>query len=164
MSMNRESARLRIAGKHRLASPARMRGVGLIEVMISVLVLAVGLLGIAAMQAMALRGGQSSLETSMAVMQTNALLEGMRADRAGAAGFNTAGMVCDTDADAGPPVGNDVNAWLRSLKVSITNDPDDTTTCVQVSGCPNDCEITVQWDDTRAGGESGRPLFTESRI
>ena len=64
-------------------SPARhyVRGMSLIEVMVSVLILAVGLLGIAAMQSYALRGGQGSLESSQAVMQTGAILEAMRANR-----------------------------------------------------------------------------------
>ena len=53
--------------------PRGVRGIGLIEVMVSVLVLAVGLLGIAAMQSLALRGGQGSLESSQAVMQTNVM-------------------------------------------------------------------------------------------
>src|SRR5690606_10573682 len=48
--------------------PRQVRGVGLLEVMISVLILSVGLLGIAAMQALALRGSQSSLESTQAVM------------------------------------------------------------------------------------------------
>ena len=60
--------------------PRGVRGIGLIEVMVSVLVLAVGLLGIAAMQSLALRGGQGSLESSQAVMQTGSILEAMRAN------------------------------------------------------------------------------------
>lgn len=163
MSMNRNSAR-GIVARPRNAVPARMRGVSLIEVMVSVLILAVGLLGIAAMQAMALRGGQSSLETSMAVMQTNAILEAMRADRANAGTFNTVGMVCNTGADAGLPIANDTDRWLRSLKESISGDPNDTTTCAQIENCDNACVITVRWDDSRAGGGGQREVVTESRI
>ena len=49
---------------HPLSSPRLTRGMSLIEVMVALLILAVGLLGIAAMQSLALRGGQSSLETT----------------------------------------------------------------------------------------------------
>ncbi|MFL8092610.1 prepilin-type N-terminal cleavage/methylation domain-containing protein, partial [Xanthomonas vasicola] len=45
-----------------------MSGIGLIEVLISVVILGVGMLGIAAMQATALRNSQSSLERSQAVI------------------------------------------------------------------------------------------------
>ena len=163
MSMTCKPACGRKPGRHRRAAPARMRGVGLIEVMVSVLILAVGLLGIAAMQAMALRGGQSSLETSMAVMQTNGILEAMRANRANAAAYDTGGMVCGTGA-GGSLAANDVDSWITSMKQSITGDVDDTTTCGQIEDCPDACVITVQWDDSRAGGGSTRTLVTESRI
>src|SRR5690606_34431053 len=75
---------------HRGMSPrSRMRGISLIEVMVSVLVLGVGLLGIAAMQSVALRGGQSSLESTQAVMQTTAIIEAMRANWRSASDYNT---------------------------------------------------------------------------
>ena len=51
--------------------PRHARGMSLIEVMVSVLVLAVGLLGVAAMQSLALRGVQGSLESTQAVMATS---------------------------------------------------------------------------------------------
>lgn len=59
-----------------------MAGVGLVEVMISVLVLGVGMLGIAAMQATALRNSQSSLERSQAVIQAYTIFDAMRANLA----------------------------------------------------------------------------------
>ncbi|WP_447731138.1 type IV pilus modification PilV family protein [Pseudoxanthomonas suwonensis] len=65
--------------------------------MISILIMAIGLLGIAAMQATALRNGQSSLERTQAVMQSYAVLDILRANRTAAiAGYyNTAGMQCE---------------------------------------------------------------------
>ena len=61
-------------------SPASMRGVGLVEVLVAVLVLAIGLLGIAALQATTLRNSQSSIERTQAVVQTYTILDAMRAN------------------------------------------------------------------------------------
>ena len=133
---------------------------GLIEVMVSVLILAVGLLGIAAMQSLALRGGQGSLESSQAVMQSNSILEAMRANRVNAGAYNTAGMTCAAAGGAGL-AGADVDAWIASLKATVGNDA---ATCGQIAGCPNACVVTVQWNDARAGGSATRTIITETRI
>ncbi len=140
-----------------------IRGVSLIEVLVAVVVLSIGLLGVAAMQSVALRGGQSSLETSQAVMQTNAILDAMRANRANALNYNTGGMICAVGA-AGTLAQNDLRNWIEDLKLNITGDDDDTTTCGQVAGCPDACVITVQWDDSRAGGEQTRTIVTRTTI
>lgn len=134
-----------------------MRGVSLIEVMVSVLVLGVGLLGIAAMQAVALRGGQSSLESTQAVMQTTAIIEAMRANRINAADYNGA-MLCGAATGATLAV-NDLNNWVDSLEDTVGSG-----TCGQISGCPGACVITVRWDDSRAGGGAARTLVTRASI
>lgn len=139
---------------------ARMRGISLIEVMVSVVIIAVGLLGIAAMQSVALRGSQSSLETSQAVIQTNSILEAMRANRAG--DYNMA-MTCAVPS-GGNLVSNDQAEWILALKNTIGSGNADTTTCGQIAGCPDACVITVQWDDQRAGGGATRQISTETRI
>ena len=139
--------------------PRHAQGVGLIEVMVSVLVLAVGLLGIAAMQSLALRGGQGSLESSQAVMQATSIIEAMRANRANAGTYNTTDMKCS--AAAGASINADVGVWIASLKSTIGND---VNTCGQIVGCPNACVVTVQWNDTRAGGGATRTVITETRI
>ncbi len=149
--------------RRRISRPgtaASMRGIGLIEVMVSVLILAVGLLGVAAMQAVALRGGQSSLESTQAVIQTNAILEAMRVNRAEAVDFNTGALRCAPAAGGGHPI---VDAWLGDLKTSIGTD-DDETTCGSIVGCPNACVITVQWDDSRAGGAGTRQIVTATQL
>jgi len=144
-------------------SPARMEGMSLIEVLVSVLILGIGLLGIAAMQSLALRGGQSSLESSQAVMQSTSIIEAMRANRANAASYNTAGMVCAAPGGGGL-AGADLDAWIASLKSTIGNDG---ATCGQITGCPDLCVITVQWDDSRGGNDQGgatRSFTTQTRI
>ncbi len=130
--------------------------------LVSVVVLSIGLLGVAAMQSVALRGGQSSLETSQAVIQTTSILESMRANRTNANAYNTGGMVC-TAGTAGTLAQNDLRDWVNTLKVTMGT-PGDTTTCGQITGCPANCVITVRWNDQRAGGNAARQIVTRSGI
>ena len=142
------------------------RGIGLIEVMVSVMVLAVGLLGIAAMHSMALRGGQGSLESTQAVMGTNSILEAIRANRTQADAYNMA-MTCGTPTGTGI-VGSDQIAWINALKTTVGSGVGDTTTCGRIVGCDDanatNCTITVQWDDSRAGGAATRQVSVEAQI
>ncbi len=151
---------------HPIASPRHARGVGMIEVLVSVMVLAVGLLGIAAMQSMALRGGQGSMESTQAVMATNSILEAIRANRTQADAYNMA-MTCGTPSGGGV-VGADKVAWINALKTTIGSGAGDTTTCGRIVGCDDanatNCAITVQWDDSRAGGSGTRQLSVEAQI
>ena len=152
--------RQRFAGARR----ADARGVSLIEVLVAVVVLSIGLLGVAAMQSIALRGGQSSFESSQAVIQTSAILEAMRANRLNANAYNTAGMVCATPAAGGTLAQRDISSWIGSLKQTIGSGAADETTCGQITGCPAACVITVQWDDRRAGGGQNRQIATRTTI
>jgi type IV pilus assembly protein PilV len=139
------------------AMPTRMRGMSLIEVMVSVLILGIGLLGIAAMQSMALRAGQSSLESSQAVMQTTGIIEAMRANSANASSYNTA-KTCTAPAGA-TLAANDLGNWVTTMQGSLG-----TSACGEISGCPAACVITVYWDDTRSGGAAARTRVTRAQI
>ena len=156
-----------IRRSHPTTMRRHVRGIGLIEVMVSVMVLSVGLLGIAAMQSMALRGGQGSLESTQAVMATNSILEAIRANRAAADSYNMA-MTCAVPTAGGTAAANDKIAWITALKASIGSGAADTTTCGQIANCDDanatNCTITVRWDDTRAGGASDRSLSVEAQI
>lgn len=137
--------------------PRNVRGISLIEVMVSVLVLGIGLLGIAAMQSMALRAGQSSLESSQAVMQTSGIIEAMRANRANASAYNTA-KTCT--APTGTTLAtNDLGNWVTTMQASLG-----TSACGQIAGCPAACEITIYWNDSRAGGAAERTRVTRAQI
>lgn len=140
----------------------RQQGISLIEVLVSVVVLGIGLLGVAAMQSIALRGGQSSLESSQAVIQTTSILESMRANAANAANYNNAAWVC-TAGGGGTLAQNDLRDWIGSLKATMGT-PGDSTTCGQITGCPGACVISVRWNDERAGGATQRTVVTRSAI
>lgn len=134
------------------------RGVTLIEVMVAILIMGISLLGIAAMQATALRNSQSSLEQGQAVTYSYSIIDAMRANRAVALtdGYDTNGMVCDLVAGGANRAELDVNMWIASLKGSFSADPaSDDTTCGQVACEGSLCTITIQWDDQRASGPAG---------
>jgi len=143
----------------------RMQGMGLIKVMVAVLVLAIGLLGVAAMQSLALRGGQSALETSQAVMQTSSIIEAMRANPGVSYDI---GKTCSASAVTGADLrANDLRNWIAALKNTVGSGAGDTTTCGEITGCPNNCRVRVYWDDSRAGNDQGgsaRMVETEVRI
>jgi type IV pilus assembly protein PilV len=60
------------------------RGAGLIEILISVLVLSIGLLGIAAMQIRSVKNNQSALEYSIALIQQQSIKETLMLARSSA--------------------------------------------------------------------------------
>lgn len=149
-------------------SGRHMAGVTLIEVMISVLILGVGMLGVAAMQTTALRNNQSALQRSQIVMQTYTILDAMRANRNAAmlGAYNTGSMLCTAPA-AGDLVAADKALWLNGLKTAIGGDP--ATTCGSIACTDGNCKITVQWDDSRGkntdgAGSTTQTLFTTAQL
>lgn len=140
---------------------ASQRGVGLIEVMIAVLVLAVGMLGVAAMQAMALRNNQSAVERTAAVMQTYAILDALRVDRdrAEAGQYNITAWACDTP-DAGSFVNNELGNWITWTQETVHPEA-----CVQLVCGTNQCSVQIRWDDTRGtGGGAQNNVITVSQL
>lgn len=123
----------------------RQRGVSLIEVLVSVLVLAIGLLGIAAMQATALRNNEGAFGRSQAVMQSYSILDTMRANQqvANAGAYNRA-RTCVTPA-AGSRVDNEWRQWMLSMKQTLG---DSDATCGQIACDGTTCTVTVHWDDS----------------
>lgn len=141
--------------------PLTQSGVGLIEVMVAVLILAVGLLGIAALQATALRNSQSSLERSQAVINTYSILDAMRANRdvARIGGYDLLQMTCNPP-NKGSLAADDLHKWITDLQSAMG-----AAACGQIV-CGNlSCKITVQWDGSRGtGGIETETLVTETRI
>lgn len=124
-------------------------GVGLVEILVAVTVLAFGLLGIAALQATSLRNTQSSLEHGEATIKTYEILERMRAnyDVAGNGGYDLAEMTCSVP-DATTRVQKDWKAWIESLQQALGP-----SACGQIVDCGSEnCTIKVQWDDSRGTG------------
>lgn len=133
---------------------AAVRGASLVEVLVSVLVLAIGLLGTAAMQATALRNSQSSLERSQGVIHAYTIFDAMRANPTAARTglYNTA--MCVVPA-GGSLANNDIVAWIGVMRQNLGP-----TACGQIACVGAMCTVTVRWDDTRGNAGVVNQIFS----
>lgn len=119
------------------------QGVTLIEVLVTVLVLSIGFLGLAALQLMALRSSQQALQQSMGTMYSYSILDSMRANANGdsaRAGLYNADDLC------APPTGTslqakDQNFWVKSFQSQLGD-----TACGDIQ-CSSQgiCDVTLRW-------------------
>jgi type IV pilus assembly protein PilV len=151
----------------------KAQGFSLIEVLVAVLVLAIGLLGVAALQINATRANQSAELRSQASMLAYFMLDAMRANRdaALAGSYNLTSMTCTlpsactlssacTSSSGGTLAQKDQCCWLEKAKETLGS-----SACGKIE-CDNtgNCTVTLQWDDSRAGGASNQVIEVKSRL
>ena len=153
-------------------------GVSLIEVLISVFVLAFGILGIAAMQAGALRNNQGAFEQSAAVFLTHSILDAMRASMQPdpgnpgrwlvRQGYATGSFVCVDQNTPDALVKNDLNRWLQNIRDNLNGGVADGNACGKIvcnATDPNLCTVSVRWNNSRSlGGDAEQVVETRSRL
>ncbi|QEE26375.1 type IV pilus modification protein PilV [Rhodanobacter glycinis] len=129
-------------------------GVGLIEVLVAVLVLSIGFIGVAALQAMSLSTNNSAMARSMATVSSYSILDVMRIDRTSAKNgdYNTtvAGNAC---AGSGTLAKNQLTLWCQQLAANLGAAA--TTTGKVACDATGNCTVTVSYDDSRAGNGTG---------
>ena len=137
-------------------SPSAKRwqsGMSMIEVLVALIILALGALGIAALQTRALKGNESSLQRSQAVMAGTYMLEAMRAD-------STLRSHARTCVSGG---GDTFNQWIADIGRSVGPN-----TCGQVACAANVrgtlCTVTIEWNDSRAKGSDNEQVLLSSLL
>ena len=134
------------------------RGTTLIEVLVSVLILGIGLLGIAALQAATLMNTQSSTERTQAVIHSYSILDAMRAnaDDALVGAYNVANL-CAAPLVTSLPTA-DLNSWITGLRATNQNACGTINCGAPDPLCPTckdvECTVTVTWNDSRASGDN----------
>lgn len=164
MRSNTSPVRLFPAASH------RQRGATLIEILVALLILSFGFLGMAALQARAIKGSVSAEQRTQATYHAQYMLDVMRVDREHARGgdYNTGtDAVCNPAAFGTTPTtlaDNSRKQWLTLVKQTMGR-PDDATTCVRIQ-CDADynCTVRIQWDDSRAGGLTDQTVVLSSRV
>ena len=132
-------------------APGTQRGVGLIEVMIAIVVLAIGVLGIAALQALTLKNSVGSSVRSQASVQVYSMMDIIRADRDKLGDYNT-NIFVDGDGSGQPGT---LMGWLDSLKITVAPDAKGRVVCIADTMT---CTVGVQWSDANTTGAARSTL------
>lgn len=142
------------------SSRQSQNGLSLLEVLIAVIILSLGLLGLAGLQMNALRNNQSAMERSMAVVESYSIIDAMRVDRENAVNgaFNLA-------IDANDPAGatfaaNELGKWRGRLRALLGPDAAGSVACAAGT-----CTVTVRWNDQRgSGGALQQTISTQATL
>lgn len=140
----------------------KQRGAGLIEVLISVVVLAVGLTGIAAMQVRSVKNNASALQHSIAVIQAQSMADLLAVSRnqAVAGNFNIALAAADPTATNFAP--SSIQQWRTSIRDLLGPEATGSVNCVNAT---TPCVVIVQWDNNRATqGSATQQVRMETRL
>lgn len=144
--------------------PRAQRGVGLIEILISVLVLSIGLLGVASVQTRALATNNGAAARSMAVVASYDILEAMRADITAARSGNYNTTVAANDCPSvGTLMETQISNWCNQLATTLGADASTTGQINCDSAGVGDCTVTINYDDSRIGdGIDAQSVVTKS--
>lgn len=154
------------------------RGASLIEVLVSMTVLAVGILGIGAMQTSTLKSNQNSYMRTQAIFHANDIVERMRSNAQGVQAGNyddptpvvTANCHTTTGCTAEQMAANDVAQWetsvaaalpLGAATVCLDSTPEDgTSTAPACNSTGSVYAVKIWWDDDRDGTLNQRFVMT----
>jgi type IV pilus assembly protein PilV len=144
----------------RSASPRRQSGAAgfsLIEMLIALLVVTVGLLGMAGLQAYSLRNNVSAYHRSVADDLAYQILDMMRANRPGA--LNGSYDTIRGTAASGSRARIDLDNWQSAIAHFLPGGQG-----IVDCAIPPVCAVTIQWNDNRVASGLMQQLTVSTRL
>lgn len=146
----------------------RQSGFTLLEVLVAMLVLSIGLLGLAGLMASSMRNNQSAYHSTQATWLAYDILDRIRANRqvALAGGYSAANALgspanCSTAAPSGSIAAQDIGGWKNMIACALPEGDGSIT----VTPANSRVRVIVQWNDSRGtGGLANQQLTIESQL
>ena len=128
-------------------------GVSLIEVLVAVVILTIGLLGLAGLQAGGMRVSQGATFRGLASQYASDMADRMRANAAAAkAGSYSLSLGATFPVSlSSTAVTNDLNDWMTRMRAVLP------AADGSIAANGNEVTITIQWDDRRAAARDANP-------
>ena len=131
-------------------APVTQKGAGLIEILISLLVIATGILGLTGLQANSLASNRTAYYRTQATILAYDIIDKQRANKAEALGNNyviglndtAATTTCSTSCTTADIAAMDLTQWQNSLSTELPNGSGSIAAIAEVTGA---YEVTVQW-------------------
>jgi type IV pilus assembly protein PilV len=137
----------------------RSKGFTLVETLVALVVLSIGLLGVAALQLTSLRNNHSSAMRTQATFLAYDIIDRMRANRE-AALAGQYDVAIDGEGEAGTVAGDDIVAWKENIAntlPAIDNEGDTELANGSIARNGNVFTVTIRWADwDDAAGAGGR--------
>lgn len=136
----------------------RNAGFSIVEVMVALVVLAVGMLGIASLYVTTLRSSGSALSRMQAVNLASDLADRIRANRFGRENYNTTNtpaqkncMGTTANCSQADMASNDLFLWQAQIDQLLPGDPQGVVTyAAGAANAPDNYTITVSWKEPGA--------------
>ena len=148
--------------RHQASVLSRQRGFSLLEVLVAVLILSIGLLGLAGLQTTSLQMNHSAHYASQAQFYAQEIVEAMRANPT-AAKQGAYNISMGTDAPGGSSVADqDLRRWRNGISTTLPMEGDATGGSVQLnsSGDTHRVVVRIAWLDARWEEDDGDRIRT----
>ncbi|MDP1645343.1 MAG: type IV pilus modification protein PilV [Thiobacillus sp.] len=139
----------------------KQSGFTLLEVLVAMLVLSIGLLGLAGLMASSMRNNLSASHRTQATWMAYDVIDRMRANRAGAIDGNYAtamgaAAACTTAVPTGTVPAQDITAWKNQLACALPAG----NGSIAVNAGTRAATIVIQWNDSRGSQGLANQTFT----
>jgi type IV pilus assembly protein PilV len=139
-------------------SPRKTAGFSMVEVLVSLLILSIGLLGMVALQARAIQENQGAYLRSQASIETYDILERMRANKAAAeAGAYNIAMGVTKISSSNAMAKIDLNDWVTGLSTSLPSGKG------SISCSAASCTVAVQWFDNAVNDDTNNDKVVDDK-
>lgn len=137
----------------------KQSGFTLLEILVALLVLAIGLLGLAGLMTSSMRNNLSASHRTQATWQAYDIVDRMRANRVAAisGSYTTAfgAAACSPTAPGGTPPQQDIANWKKQLACALPAGDGS----VAVNAATNEATVVIRWNDSRGTQGAANQTF-----